>query len=376
MSSARERSRLGMDEFNLNKEPFVILYAPNVGFGGGLVLVREILAANWCRTKVFAFVDERAKREFKDVSPNITLVWCKSSFSGRLIAEYRLARLSVSGCLILCLHNLPPIFPTNGNVICFVQNAHVVGLIDESKLGLKLRLRCAAERVIARIGKAKISEYIVQTPTMREALISWLGNVSPPVSVMPFLGARPNVLNVSARHGGRYWDFLYVSDGARHKNHRRLLQAWALLADDGLFPTLALTLHPARDRLLRKEVETTSRRHSLQISDLGQLPHQDLLQLYNRAGALLFPSLSESFGIPLLEATDAGLPIIAGELDYVRDVCVPIQTFDARSPKSIARAVKRFLGVNTESLDLLSAQVFVQSIIARSDDNSSRSLID
>ncbi len=362
--------------FELKKESIVLVYAPNVGFGGGLVLVREILAANWCGTRVVAFVDERAKAEFKDISPSITLLWCKSSITGRLMAEYRLARLSLPGRLILCLHNLPPIFPTNGKIICFVQNAHVVGLIDEAKLGFKLRLRCIAERIIARIGKTRVSEYIVQTATMREALNSWLGGVAPPISVMPFLGSRPNSLMASEGRGPNEWDFIYVSDGARHKNHRRLLEAWTLLAGEGIFPTLALTLHPNRDSLLRKEVEAASYRHSLRICDLGQLPHQDLLQLYNQAGALLFPSLSESFGIPLLEATEASLPIIAAELDYVRDVCVPIETFDARSPRSIARAVKRFLGTKTDKLNVLSAQVFVQSILEKSDDKNTISVFD
>jgi glycosyltransferase involved in cell wall biosynthesis len=167
-----------------------------------------------------------------------------------------------------------------------------------------------------------------------------------------------------------------VSDGAPHKNHRRLLQAWAILAGDGIYPTLALTLHPSRDKVLREEVVATSDRHSLRIRDLGQLPHQDLLRLYHRASALLFPSLAESFGIPLIEATEAGLPIIAPELDYVRDVCIPIETFDAHSPRSIARAVKRFLRMKTDCLDILSADALVQSVIGQTENNGRSTLTD
>jgi glycosyltransferase involved in cell wall biosynthesis len=57
----------------------------------------------------------------------------------------------------------------------------------------------------------------------------------------------------------------------------------------------------------------------------------------------LFPSLGESFGLPLIEAQAMGLPILAAELDFVRDVCAPVETFDAQSAVSIARAVRRFL---------------------------------
>ncbi len=59
--------------------------------------------------------------------------------------------------------------------------------------------------------------------------------------------------------------------------------------------------------------------------------------------ALIFPSKTESLGLPLIEAASAGLPIIASELDFVRDVCVPNETFDPYSSTSISRAVKRLL---------------------------------
>jgi glycosyltransferase involved in cell wall biosynthesis len=70
----------------------------------------------------------------------------------------------------------------------------------------------------------------------------------------------------------------------------------------------------------------------------------------------------ESFGLPLIEARQAGLPILASELDYVRDVVDPEQTFDPDSPMSIARAVKRFLGVEVTPIPLLSASQFLESV--------------
>ena len=60
--------------------------------------------------------------------------------------------------------------------------------------------------------------------------------------------------------------------------------------------------------------------------------------------ALIFPSKYESFGLPLIEASKMHIPIIASELDFVRDVCNPIQTFDPNSAISIARAINRFFG--------------------------------
>jgi hypothetical protein len=54
---------------------------------------------------------------------------------------------------------------------------------------------------------------------------------------------------------------------------------------------------------------------------------------------------------------------MAPELDYVREVLDPKQTFDPESPVSIARAVKRFLGVDENPLPLLDAKRFLAEII-------------
>ena len=78
---------------------------------------------------------------------------------------------------------------------------------------------------------------------------------------------------------------------------------------------------------------------------------------------MIFPSTSESFGLPLVEAAHLGLPILAPELDYVRDVCSPVQTFDPTSPLSIARAVKRFLKVPEPELSLRSQQEFWDELL-------------
>jgi glycosyltransferase involved in cell wall biosynthesis len=93
------------------------------------------------------------------------------------------------------------------------------------------------------------------------------------------------------------------------------------------------------------------------------MPHEKVLSLYATARAMIFPSTSESFGLPLIEATHAGLPILASELDYVRDVCSPVQTFDPTSAISIARAVKRFLAVAEPVLQIRSPHDFLRELL-------------
>ncbi|MDL2265054.1 glycosyltransferase family 4 protein [Parabacteroides sp. OttesenSCG-928-G07] len=56
------------------------------------------------------------------------------------------------------------------------------------------------------------------------------------------------------------------------------------------------------------------------LSFPGYISNQDLAALYNGAFAFLYPSLRESFGIPMLEAMACGTPIIAGNTSAMPEV--------------------------------------------------------
>lgn len=56
------------------------------------------------------------------------------------------------------------------------------------------------------------------------------------------------------------------------------------------------------------------------ITYTGTLPYAEVCAMYRACDALVFPSYIETFGLPLVEAAMVGLPILAADLPYAREV--------------------------------------------------------
>ena len=338
-----------------------VLHAPNVHTGGGLVLLKTLLSSWPPEYKLTAYLDERAKDQLP-VPSGVTVIWVGPRLLSRLTAEWSLFRYVNANSQVLCFHGLPPLLPCKAKISVFVQNRLLIQNELNTIFKWKTRIRVTVERLWANIFKHRVARYIVQTPTMQRDMFAWLANSKqiPSVEVIPFLASLPvPSLNTNST---TICDFLYVADGEAHKNHLNLLAAWRLLAEEDIRPTLFLTLSN-RDTTLAKRISEISANAGLRITNLGQMSHDRLIHLYGNAKALIFPSMTESFGLPLIEASHFGLPILASELDYVRDVCIPVQTFDPQSPVSIARAVKRHLGQKEKQLQLRTASEFLSDAL-------------
>ena len=155
--------------------------------------------------------------------------------------------------------------------------------------------------------------------------------------------------------------FLYVSSDEPHKNHKTLIEAWCLLSKEGIFPKLILTIGKTSN--LYELIVSSINEFKLDIDIKPNLQRNEILDLYNHSTALIYPSLFESYGLPLVEASQYKIPVLASELDYVRDILDPVETFDPKSAKSIARSLKRFLKIKEEKTKIVEANDFINSVI-------------
>jgi len=343
----------------------IFIHAVNVHQGGGRKLLEGLLGAieNDAHEYILT-LDERMPLPMKQLS-NVSIRCIKPSLFQRLMAEVWLWRNARHGDFVLCFGNLPPLFRLKAFTSVFLQNRYLIERVGLNGFSVWIRLRIIAERFWLRYAELHANEYLVQTPTMQNILSSMCrGRVV--VKVLPFAAA-PVSAAILAHGGARPTadGFVYVASGEPHKNHQQLIEAWCLLANQNIFPRLLLTLDKNMFPELCQWIDDKTKVHKLSIENLGILSSEAMFEVYAKSEALIYPSTFESLGLPLIEAQQAGLPIVASELDFVRDLVEPVQTFNPASAISISKAVKRFMGVDEIPLPIGSPAVVMRHILSR-----------
>lgn len=339
----------------------LVLNAANVHLGGGSELLSALLESLDRDFGGRLILDERLRVPVQ-LPENFIVCRISPSIWSRLRNEWYLRRTAGLDDLVLCFGNLPPVFRLRGKALLFLQNRYLVEARSLKGFPFFQRLRITLERLWFRWGKKNVNHFIVQTPSMQRTVERNLGI---PSTVLPFSrdpkGYTRSICAPCCR-SGRNQGFLYVASGEPHKNHRSLIEAWTLLAEEGIRPGLCLTLDKNRFRELCIWIDGKVKDKALHVTNVGSISAQDLERLYQEAIALIYPSEFESLGLPLIEARCAGLPILAAERDYVRDAVDPEETFDPGSPVSIARAVKRFLGIPEKPLRMVNPREYLSKV--------------
>lgn len=106
------------------------------------------------------------------------------------------------------------------------------------------------------------------------------------------------------------------------KNHRMLLSVWQDLLARAQGRDLPELVIVGRRGWQADDVfamlDGTDFRGS--VREAGPVDDEGLARLFSEARALLFPSLAEGYGIPLVEALAAGVPVIASNLPVFREI--------------------------------------------------------
>jgi glycosyltransferase involved in cell wall biosynthesis len=188
----------------------------------------------------------------------------------------------------------------------------------------------------------RASSIVTISEFTRAQIIEWSG-VRPEKVVNVRCGVDPAYQPVGESYGLPFPYLLCVSNRRRHKNEFRILEAFAMAA---LEPEFHLVFTGQRNSDLTSHIE---RLHlGSRVDFTGVLEETTLPGLYRGAEALIFPSLYEGFGLPLVEAMASGTPVVTSNTTAMPEVAGDAALLvDPTSVEEIAASIRRILRDST-----------------------------
>lgn len=347
----------------------VAIDAVGIRSGGGAVLLLNflrwlpIVRPNW---RFHVFLLPRRSREFRDpVTTNaISIEYVESDWAPsrlRWLVTGLSRRLSSLRADVLFSFANAGISNSPIPQIVYCQQRLAVSTGTGQYLGSQARLRMALLRRLILRGCRNSQSVIVQTESMRRDLLRLDQSLNSRIRVIPAgwsasssdgLVAPRGWTAFAAKHSPK---LTFVSNSGLHKNHEILLMAMPRILS--AFPQAGLCLTLDSPDVTKQSssqsdvIGRSARRLGIEqhVALLGTLPHEQAQFVLSHADVQVFPSLAESFGIPLLEAMVLGCPLVAADLPYAHDVAGDSALyFRATDAQQLADAV--ILLLNNERL--------------------------
>jgi len=149
-----------------------------------------------------------------------------------------------------------------------------------------------------------------------------------PPSVAAWLGTDPLPAAVAVNEADRP-TFVVLSTIEARKNHLMLLQVWERLIDrlGSKTPLLLIIGQRGWEAAPVFDLLDHSEKLRSHVVELNHCSDEELAGHLSSARALLFPSLVEGYGLPLVEALGLGVPVIASDLPVFREIGGHIPTY-------------------------------------------------
>lgn len=144
---------------------------------------------------------------------------------------------------------------------------------------------------------------------------------------------------------------LFLGNTAPKKNTKNVIKAYAEYCNSEKAPIPLVLLDYSRELVIMQLEELKQKQLLDQFIFPGYVKHNQMPLMYNAASLFLYPSLRESFGLPILEAMACGVPVITSNTSSMPEVAgnaaVIVNPF---SYEEIAAAMHRLLS-NADDLN-------------------------
>lgn len=146
-------------------------------------------------------------------------------------------------------------------------------------------------------------------------------------------------------------DYLYIGNLETRKGTDILLKAYQMYRENGGNRGLCIAGKMREERIQKLFDEVQAKTEGLKY--LGYISEEERNKAYASCHAFVFPSRAEGFGIPIIEVMNYNKPVIAGELDTLKEVagdCITFFPLSQDTNKSV-EALSQLLLADDQQVD-------------------------
>lgn len=215
--------------------------------------------------------------------------------------------------------------------------------------GAKASIQRTLRRHLMLRSARNADQVITPSATIRDLMVGWAPDLADRIAVNHY----GTVLDAfhPADDQPRTWraggplTILYVSVYYPHKQPGLVCRALDIARQRGLPARATITMDlrelgdfagSALDTILMEKAVSEG------LIELGRRSYHELPQLYRSHDVFVFPSLSETFGHPMVEAMSSGIPVVAADTAINREICGQSALyFSPTSPSQLVECLER-----------------------------------
>jgi glycosyltransferase involved in cell wall biosynthesis len=305
-------------------------------------------------------VSPKSKPLFQGYGPQvryITFPWSNEQRNLRTLSEHVYAplRLPFSGIDVFATLMAPLVNPT-WSLVVHMKTLHAFTTPEALLPAARLYRQLSYPR------SARLAEAIViNSEALRSDIERYLEVDPAKLRLVPeavdhelFKPGDPGLAraHVAERYGVTKPFVLFVSTLWPYKNCAGLLRAWVLASRDLPGHQLAIVgggraeKHIAELHALAEELGVMS-----STVFVGPVPLEETVPFYRAADTLVYPSFSETFGLPILEAMACGCPVVTSNVSAMPETAGGAALLcDPNDPAAVARAITEAVGPTGDRL--------------------------
>lgn len=243
---------------------------------------------------------------------------------------------------VLFFCSYPPVFKNKKSIVYFHSAffTNPFKFLKDSEISKKTKLTRVFVFYLIKFFHRNVDCFYCQTEEIEKKLKNSFKGIK--VEKMPFYNDTELKGLIHNEKADFKYDFFYPATPDVHKNFFNLFEAVTIVSQKKQI-NICVTIHSKATKYIDEIKRVNQSLKYEAIVNIGRVEKKKVLQTFLKSKSLIFPSLEESLGLPLIEAAFISCPIIGSDLPYIFDVVTNPIVFNPYDSADIADKMNRFL---------------------------------